>query len=299
MKKTVTLILVLLMMFSCATLCFAFEDSSKDVLGKYIGDAERTSKDVSGQNATEVVLPDGTILGVENIPSEAMTLFIYSVPDSETEAWEWINGCFDGKASPIHTFDIYFADASGERVNVNGTVITIECQHCSAKPIGYSLNTAGEVVALSSNARSVTVTFTSNGSHYYVLAEALSEPSVGNRVEVKDTVGGKVEVSDKTPATGKTVTITTKPDVGKAVDKVVVTDKDGNKLVLKDNGDGSYSYEQPEGVVTVDVTFKNVSAGTETPAENDGDYRWVWIIIVILLIASAVTVIIVRKKKTS
>ena len=85
-----------------------------------------------------------------------------------------------------------------------------------------------------------------------------------NNVTVKDTNGGKVIISDETPKTGATVTITATPDSGKAVDKITVTDKDGKAVTVKDNGNGTYSFTQPDGDVIVEVTFKTASTGTVT-----------------------------------
>lgn len=133
-----------------------------------------------------------------------------------------------------------------------------------------SLTTDGTVNELGNPARSVSVTFTTDGSHYYVLAAKVSSPVVDadHKVEVKETVGGKVDTSDKTPDTGDTVTILPKPDNGKVVDKITVTDKKGNPIEVRDNGDGSYSYEQPDDDATVDVTFKDNTTGDGTVEDN-------------------------------
>lgn len=53
-----------------------------------------------------------------------------------------------------------------------------------------------------------------------------------------------------------TVTITPKPDEGYAVNQIIVTDASGNPVEVTDNGDGTYSFKQPSGKVTVTVTFQ-------------------------------------------
>ncbi|MGM9619638.1 MAG: S-layer homology domain-containing protein, partial [Oscillospiraceae bacterium] len=68
--------------------------------------------------------------------------------------------------------------------------------------------------------------------------------------------GGSVTTSTKNPTAGSNVTITPEPDEGYEVDQVVVTDKNGNPVEVTDNGDGTYSFTQPSGKVTVTVTFK-------------------------------------------
>ena len=77
---------------------------------------------------------------------------------------------------------------------------------------------------------------------------------------------GSVTVSPKNAAQGKTVTITPKPDEGCKVDKVTVTDKNGNPVEVKDNGDGTYSFTMPASKVNVTAAFvKNEPA----PADNE------------------------------
>ena len=80
------------------------------------------------------------------------------------------------------------------------------------------------------------------------------------------TENGSVTVSPKNAAQGKTVTITPKPDEGCKVDKVTVTDKNGNPVEVKDNGDGTYSFTMPASKVNVTAAFvKNEPA----PADNE------------------------------
>lgn len=80
---------------------------------------------------------------------------------------------------------------------------------------------------------------------------------------IGDTDGGQVAVNPENPQAGEKVTITAKPEEGKAVDKVVVTDADGKEISVTDNGDGTYIFLQPDGEVTIKVTFK-----TEKEEEN-------------------------------
>lgn len=247
MKKPITLILTLLLLLSCSVSVFAMNISDRaeipvnakaeyNIEGEYPADIE---------NGGATVHPDGdTTVTVTNAPSGAVRLIVTPIPNTEKEAWSWITACLKDKGTPIHAFDIFFADESGNRINANGAVVTIECSHCTAKPMVCSLTTNGTVKELSNNTRSVSVTFTTDGSHYYVMAEKTSTPvDDRHKADVKDPTGGKVDISDKTPNTGDTVTVTPKPDSGKVVDKITVTDKNGNKIEIKDNGDGSYSYE--------------------------------------------------------
>lgn len=66
---------------------------------------------------------------------------------------------------------------------------------------------------------------------------------------------GDVSVSPKRADKGDTVTITVDPDKGYEVDEVIVTDKDGDTIRVKDRGDGEYTFTMPDSKVTVEVTF--------------------------------------------
>ena len=70
---------------------------------------------------------------------------------------------------------------------------------------------------------------------------------------------GTVTVSPANPALGSKVTVTVTPDTDYAVDQVIVTDKNGNPVEVKDNGDATYSFTQPQGNVTINVLFKDVT----------------------------------------
>ncbi len=76
-------------------------------------------------------------------------------------------------------------------------------------------------------------------------------PPVKNESE-----NGSFAVSPDRPFSGQTVTITPKPDEGYTVDKVTVTDASGKAVEVSPNGDGTYSFTQPSGAVTITVTFK-------------------------------------------
>ena len=68
--------------------------------------------------------------------------------------------------------------------------------------------------------------------------------------------GGEVSVSPRNPHRGDTVTVTPEPDEGYEVDEDTVTDKNGSEVEVTDNGDGTFSFTQPSGKVTIEVTFR-------------------------------------------
>ena len=73
---------------------------------------------------------------------------------------------------------------------------------------------------------------------------------------IEDSENGTVTTSPSRPEEGDTVTITPKPDEGFEVDEVLVEDEDGNAIKVTQNPDGTYTFTQPDGKVTITVTFR-------------------------------------------
>ena len=73
---------------------------------------------------------------------------------------------------------------------------------------------------------------------------------------VEEPENGTVTTSPSRPKEGDRVTITPKPDEGFEVDGVVVEDANGNEIEVTQNQDGTYSFTQPDGKVTITVTFR-------------------------------------------
>ena len=87
-----------------------------------------------------------------------------------------------------------------------------------------------------------------------------SEPSYSPVMDVSK--GGSVKVNPRTPGEGDEVTITVDPDRGYEVGDVTVTDRSGRDVRVTAERDGTYTFEQPKGRVTIAVTF--VREGTST-----------------------------------
>lgn len=69
------------------------------------------------------------------------------------------------------------------------------------------------------------------------------------------TENGSVGVSSKNASKGDTVTITVEPDDGFELADLIVTDKDGNRLEVTDQGDGKYTFTMPAGKVDIKASF--------------------------------------------
>ena len=70
---------------------------------------------------------------------------------------------------------------------------------------------------------------------------------------------GSVSLSKTSAAKGDKVTITVKPERHYEVDEVIVRDSKGKQLAVKDNGDGTFTFEMPADKVTVEPTFSWVN----------------------------------------
>lgn len=83
-----------------------------------------------------------------------------------------------------------------------------------------------------------------------------SSSAVKYKVSVAGVSNGSVTVSHKTAASGVTVTVTTSPSTGYALDSVAVTlDKTGKTVTLSNKGSGKYTFTMPTGDVTVKAAF--------------------------------------------
>ncbi|MEG1858429.1 MAG: S-layer homology domain-containing protein, partial [Pseudoflavonifractor sp.] len=101
----------------------------------------------------------------------------------------------------------------------------------------------------------------SSFSHFVFFAEKVPVIDGGGTVtppkpSIPSTEGGNTTITPPRPKPGTSVAVMPKPDEGYAVDKIVVTDQNGKEIPVKDNGDGTYSYIQPKGKVTIKVTYK-------------------------------------------
>lgn len=81
------------------------------------------------------------------------------------------------------------------------------------------------------------------------------QPPAKDDIEIPAHPGGKVEVSPKNPDAGDKVTVYPKPQAGKEVRSISVTDKDGNKVEVHKNEKGEFEFTMPQGDVEVNVVF--------------------------------------------
>lgn len=113
----------------------------------------------------------------------------------------------------------------------------------------------------------VTVTNPSNSGSSSGGGGGSSTPRYAVTVPDK-TENGSLSVSSKNAKKGSDVTITATPDKGYEVDEIVAKDANGNKLTLKDNGDGTYTFTMPASKVTIEATFAEKQADEPVAPEK-------------------------------
>ena len=95
-------------------------------------------------------------------------------------------------------------------------------------------------------------------------------------ITVEKADNGTVTASRTRASKGLTITLTVKPDEGYKLDKLTVTDKNGNELKLTDKGDGKYTFTMPASAVTVKASFAkdDGSVGTDLPFTDVKSNDW-------------------------
>ena len=95
--------------------------------------------------------------------------------------------------------------------------------------------------------------------------------SVTYPVETPDkSAHGSVSVSPDRARPGQTVTVTPKPDDGYTVGSVEVTDSAGNSIEVTDKDDGTWTFTMPSGKVDISVWFK-CTGGDKCPSRKYKD----------------------------
>lgn len=125
------------------------------------------------------------------------------------------------------------------------------------------------------NASAETVTFVMPASNvtltalwdYIILPSDPTYPPTMDEPE-----NGAVTTSPSRPEEGDTVTITPKPDEGFEVDEILVKDENGKEIKVTQNPDGTYTFTQPDGKVTITVTFR-CDGGELCPGHHLTDVR--------------------------
>ena len=123
------------------------------------------------------------------------------------------------------------------------------------------------------NEATATADFVIAQATHHSSSSSSSNPTYSVTTPSKSENGG-VAVSSKNARKGDTVTVTVTPDAGYQLDKLTVTDKNGNVLKLTDKGDGKYSFTMPDGKVEIKAVFaKKVETSPFVDVSADAYYN--------------------------
>ena len=90
-----------------------------------------------------------------------------------------------------------------------------------------------------------------------------SDPSYSPVLDVSD--GGSIRVNPRTPEEDEEVTITVDPDAGYELDELIVTDRNGREIDVTAERNGTYTFIQPRGRVTIEATFVRTGETADLP----------------------------------
>lgn len=177
LKKVITAMSAAVLICSCGMTAFAAEanlntDNSKKDIGVYVKYVDNTvwntvPTDEDGDGSA--TLPDGTEVGISNADKTKGRLVIDPITDKE--ALDWVNSVTDGKVKAPQPFHIYYLDNNGNLINADGISVSMKPENTLQSPVVYSLKTDGSMELLSADVKNGTITFTTDGSPYYVLGE--------------------------------------------------------------------------------------------------------------------------------
>ena len=143
---------------------------------------------------------------------------------------------------------------------VDGTVTV-------SREVTFSIDTNGKNFDLKNVTAGSGYRLTLDGNTFTVVEEShggsSSSGSTRYTVSVEDTDNGSVKVSSTRASKGSTVTVTVKPNEGYELDKLTITDKNGDRIKLTDKGDGKYTFQMPASKVTVEAVFTAVEPEPE------------------------------------
>lgn len=101
-----------------------------------------------------------------------------------------------------------------------------------------------------------------------------STPTYPPTVEKPSGGGGTPAVTPSNPRQGDTVTVTPKPDSGYEVDTITVIDRNGKPVEVTKKPDGTYTFKQPSGKVTVKVTYQPIDRPWNNPFTDVSEGDW-------------------------
>ena len=317
LKKVITAMSAAVLVLSCGMTAFAAEanlntDTEQKDIGVYVKYVDNTvwntvPTDEDGDGSA--TLPDGTEIEISNADKTKGQLVIDPITDKE--ALDWVNSVTDGKVKAPQAFHIYYLYDNGNMTNADGVSVTIKPGNTLQNPVVYSLKSDGSLSLLSADVKNGTVTFTTDGSPYYVLGEKDSTISTLPPEIIKGkgqsiVAGENKELSFTSNATFSDF-IRVEFD-GKTLDEKNYTVEEGSTIVtLKADyvatlsaGEHTIGIVSASGTATTTFTV-NVKAvvdnDTKSPQTGDNSHMALWIALLFVSGAGVIGTTVYGKKK--
>ena len=164
--------LTLMVFFSAgiSVLAETIEQKDVDVTAQYIQTAEGFNQAPVKNGEGSLTTEEGVKVSVSGAPGNARYLVVCPILKN-TDGGRWLIKCLNGKGNFICAYDIYFLDEVGNRINAEGTTVTIDSPVDADNLEFYSVSTDGTVAVPDYFVKNSSVTFTVLGNSYYVFVE--------------------------------------------------------------------------------------------------------------------------------
>lgn len=317
LKKVITAMSAAVLVLSCGMTAFAAEanlntDTEQKDIGVYVKYVDNTvwntvPTDEDGEGSA--TLPDGTEVGISDADKTKGQLVIDPITDKE--ALDWINSVTDGKVKAPQAFHIYYLDDTGNMINANGISVSMKPENTLQNPVVYSLKSDGSMELLSANVKNGTITFTTDGSPYYVLGEKESTiatlPPEIIKGKGQSMVAGENKELSFTSNAAFSDFLRVELD-GKTLDEKYYTVKEGSTIVtLKADyvatlsvGKHTIGIVSTNGTATTTFTVKAKTAvdnDTDSPQTGDNSRMALWIALLAASLFGLAGTAVYRKRK--